>query len=82
MADEGDTQFSVGDKLRLVRLAMARCYGGAAHQASEIRGAFTKGRIADRFPDHPALDHGDAGSDQNPDCRLSSNTSPARCAAA
>src|SRR5450432_315373 len=57
VADEGDAEFSVGHQARLVRLAVTWRDGGSTHQASEIGSAFTKGRIADRFPDHPALDY-------------------------
>jgi len=76
VADKGDAEFAIGHEARLVRLAVTRCYGRTAHQASEIRGAFTKGRIADRFPDHPALDHLATQPEGKLGCGLNLNTSP------
>jgi hypothetical protein len=58
VADEGDSEFSVGDEPRLVGLSKARSDGGTAHQARELGGAFAKGRIAKRLLDHPATGAG------------------------
>ena len=56
VADEGDAEFAVGGEARLVGFAAARSYRRAAHQSSELGGAFTKGRIAKRLFNHPATE--------------------------
>ena len=56
VADESDAQFSVRGKSRLTSLAPARSYRRVAHQTSELRSAFAKGRVAKRLLNHPAAE--------------------------
>ncbi len=58
VTDEGDAEFAVGSEAGLVGLAVARSNCGAAHQSSELGGAFTKGRIAECLLNHPATEPG------------------------
>ena len=56
VSDEGDAEFSVGRKTRLVGFAAPRSDSGVTHQSPELCGAFTKGRIAKRLLNHPATE--------------------------
>src|ERR1039458_404623 len=58
MPDEGDAELAAGGEAGFVSLAVARSYSGMAHQPSELGGALTKGRIAERLLDHPATEPG------------------------
>ena len=58
MSDESNTQLSIGDKVRLVRLTGARSYRRVAHQAPELGGALAQCRIAKSLLDHPAIKPG------------------------
>jgi hypothetical protein len=65
VANEGDAEFSVGGKSRLVGFTPARSHCRVAYQTSELSGAFAKGRIAKRLLNHSAPEPG-AGSEAAP----------------
>src|SRR5215472_14416806 len=53
VADKGNTQFSVRGETWFVSLPAAWSDGGAPHETSELRGAFTESRITQRLFNHP-----------------------------
>jgi hypothetical protein len=56
MSNERDAEFAIGDQTGFVSLTETRGDRRVTHQTSKLRGAFTKGRIAESLFDHPSTE--------------------------